>query len=235
MQQGQIPIVQGHNVTNSGGYVQPAQQQYTSNQQSSGYIPAGNYQAQASYQPQGGGSNYEPQSDFNGVKGETQPRQVQDGFWAVLFGAHLVVMVGIMIVQSTSLENNGYNYSGVVWCVSVCALVAVVLSSIALGFMMKFATELVKTALIFSVGCSLAIGIMGAMAGQMWMSIMGFASFALGCCYAYFVWGRIPVSNAKSDLLEMLFLSYSNLDFRTNSLLQQTYEQLSPQSRSTWD
>jgi hypothetical protein len=194
MQQGHIPIVQGHAVPNTGGYTQPPQ--YPSQ---GGYAQAADatYQGSSSYQPSGGGA-YELQSDFNGVKGESQPKQFQDGFWAVLFGLHLVVMVGIMIVQSTALESSGYNYSGVVWCVSVCAFVAAVLSSMALGFMMQFATELVKMALFFSIGCSFTMGIMGALAGQMWMSIMGFASFALGCCYAYFVWGRIPVSFVES-------------------------------------
>lgn len=197
MQQGHIPIVQGHAVPNTGGYSQPTQ--YPS--QGGGYAQAADrtYQASGtSYQPTGGNNSaYAPQSDFNGVKGESQPKQFQDGIWAILFGVHLAVMVVIMIVQSTSLESSGYNYSGVVWCVSVCAVVAVILSSMALGFMMQFATELVKMALFFSIGCSLAMGIMGALAGQMWMSIMGFASFALGCCYAYFVWSRIPFAAAN--------------------------------------
>jgi hypothetical protein len=172
MSNANIPIVQGVAVP-SGGYVTlPNTSNQYAQQQDSPYLA---------------------QSDFNGVKGETQPKQFQDVFWTFLFGAHLLVMVVLMALMSTSIQNGGYNYSGVVWCVSMCALVALGLSTLALGFMMQFATELVKMALFFSVGCSLALGIIGAIAGQIWMSIIGFLSFALGCCYAYFVWGRIPV------------------------------------------
>lgn len=176
MSNANIPIVQGVAVP-SGGYVTLPNRsnQYTQQQE----------------------SPYQAQSDFNGVKGEAQPKQFQDVFWAVLFGAHLLVMIVLMALMSTSIQSSGYNYAGVVWCVSMCALVALGLSTLALGFMMQFATELVKTALFFSIGCSLAMGIFGAIAGQIWMSIIGFASFALGCCYAYFVWGRIPFAAAN--------------------------------------
>jgi cation transport ATPase len=171
-----IPIVQGVAVP-SGGYVTlpNASNQYEQQQN----------------------SPYQTQADFNGVKGESQPKQFQDVFWAVLFGAHLLVMVVLMAIMSTSLQNSGYNYSGVVWCVSMCALVALGLSTLALGFMMQFATEMVKMALFFSIGCSLAMGIIGAMMGQIWMAIIGFISFAIGCCYAYFMWGRIPVRSSS--------------------------------------
>jgi hypothetical protein len=169
-----IPIVQGVAVTPSGGY-----------QQSSGYVQA----SDDVYQP--------GDSGFNGVKGEPQPKQFQDVFWAVLFIAHLVVMLIIMIIMSPSVEESGYNYLGVVSCVSTCALVGVGISTLALGFMMQFATELVKVALFFSIGCSLALCIFAAMAGQIWMAVLGFVYFALGCCYAYFVWSRIPFAAAN--------------------------------------
>jgi cation transport ATPase len=206
MHQQNIPIVQGVAVP-SGGYGRREQhpQQAAYQPQQAAYQPQ-----QAAYQPQQTGyaqagynqqDQYQPQSEFNGTKGESQPKQFQDVFWSVLFGVHLLIMVIIMAVMSGSLESSGYNYSGVVWCVSMCALVAVGLSTMALGFMMQFATEMVKMALFFSVGCSLVMGILGAMAGQMWMSIVGFGSFAIGCCYAYMVWGRIPVSYGPASIL----------------------------------
>jgi hypothetical protein len=180
MNTGQIPIVQGVAVP-SGGYYQQQQQQ---NQQFANYKTEPNYQSNDSY----------TQASYNGVKGEEQPKQFQDVFWTFLFVAHLVVMLVFMSTMLPSIQSGGYNASGVVWCVSVCALVALSLSTIALGIMMQFATQMVKMALIFSVGCSLAVGILGVLTGQLWTTILGFASFALGCCYAYFVWSRIPVS-----------------------------------------
>ena len=172
-----IPIVQGIAVTDGNSGTKYPQSYHDYN-----YIPTTTMN-QGSYTVQ----------DLQQLR--TSPnKQFQDVFWAVLFGAHLVVMIVIMSLMSSSIQSSGFNYSGVVWCVSMCALVALGLSTMALGFMMQFATEMVKLALFFSVGCSLAVGIMGALAGQVWMSILGFASFAIGCCYAYVVWGRIPVS-----------------------------------------
>jgi hypothetical protein len=143
------------------------------------------------------------QSNFNGVKGDEQPKQFQDVFWAFLFVAHLVVMIVFMSMMFPSIQSSGYNASGVTWCVSVCALAALCLSTIALGMMMQFATQMVQMALIFSVGCSLAVGILGVLTGQLWTAILGFVSFALGCCYAYFVWSRIPVSGMMTFSLNI--------------------------------
>ena len=178
-----IPIVQGVAVPSGGAYV-PLQN--SSAQADAQYAPA--------YAQQPPTNSPSIPSEFNGVKGEPQPKQFQDVFWAGLFLLHLLVMVVLMSIMSSSLESSGYNYSGVIWCVSMCALVGVGMASLALGFMMQFATEMVKLALFFSVGCSLAVGILGALSGNIWMAILGFLSFAVGCCYTYVVWGRIPVS-----------------------------------------
>lgn len=177
----QIPVVQGVAVPSNGQYnPQPAHQGH---QGSTGYVEA----------PTGSNFGMAPTSDFNGVKGAPQPKQYQDVFFAILFVGHLVVMMFVMAGLTTFSNSNGYSYGGVVWCVSMCALVAVGLSTAALGFMMQNTTLLVKAALFFSVGMSLVVGVMGAMAGSAWMAIFGFAAFLIGCCYAYFVWGRIPV------------------------------------------
>lgn len=142
-----------------------------------------------------------PTGDFNGYKGEVQPKQYKDVGFAIFFWLHIGVMLYFLVTSARAgggnNEGNGYNYSGVAWCVSVCGLFAVGLSTVALGFMMKFANALVKIALIFSVLMSLAMGILGLMAGQIMMAAIGFMSFAFGCCYAYFVWGRIPFAAAN--------------------------------------
>merc|ERR1719203_2478756 len=44
---------------------------------------------------------------------------------------------------------------------------------------------------------SLTVGVLGLMWGQILTAIMGFLSFAIGICYAYFVWDRIPFAAAN--------------------------------------
>jgi hypothetical protein len=66
------------------------------------------------------------------------------------------------------------------------------LSAASLSVMMQYAEQLVKIALIFSVGTSLAAGIVGFMKGNMLLGGLGLLSFAVVWCYAYVVWARIP-------------------------------------------
>ena len=62
---------------------------------------------------------------------------------------------------------------------------------------MKFAEQVVKMALMFSIGTSLALGILGLMFGQMLIGLISLASAVCGCCYAYMVWNRIPFAAAN--------------------------------------
>mmetsp|Transcript_36165 Transcript_36165/g.79151 ORF Transcript_36165/g.79151 Transcript_36165/m.79151 type:complete len:505 (+) Transcript_36165:52-1566(+) len=142
--------------------------------------------------------------DFNGVKGEVQGKKFNDLPFAIAFLAQLVVMLVFLVTYTGSGGNNGqqadgtsYDYTGVAFAVCVCGVFALGMSTLALGFMMKFSHQLVKAALFFSIGLSLAVGIMGLLSGQVLMGVMGLVSFALGCCYAYFVWGRIPFAAAN--------------------------------------
>lgn len=63
--------------------------------------------------------------------------------------------------------------------------------------MMRFPRELIKLALFFTIATSLAMGILGAMSGQILMAVFGFLNFALAICYAYFVWNRIGFAAAN--------------------------------------
>jgi len=140
--------------------------------------------------------------DFNGVKGEPQPKKFNDAFFAILFWAHLAVMAVILSLGTVQYQGNGSNFTGIIICVLACGGVAIVLSTLALSFMYRFATEMVKLSLIFSVISSALVGILGLLGGDLMLTIMGFAGFAIGCCYAYFVWARIPfaASNLRTAL-----------------------------------
>lgn len=190
---GGVPVVQGVAVTSTPAYASPVPQNTSTIDYGQGY------------------NNSSPQlasSDFNGSKGETQPRQFNDVFFAVLFYAHLGIM-GFFLVGALGGQQNGGGYGGIIYLCLVCGIFAIGLASVSLGVMMKFAAGFVKMALFFSIGCSLAMGLIGLMFGQLIMGIMGLVSFAFGCCYAYFVWSRIPF--AAANLTTALTAVQSNL------------------------
>lgn len=54
-------------------------------------------------------------------------------------------------------------------------------------------------ALFFSIGSALASGILGFMSGNLLMGIFGFFYFGVSCCYAYYVWRRIPFAAANMN------------------------------------
>jgi len=133
-------------------------------------------------------------------KGEPQPREYQDMFFGILFYAHLIAMFAMWIMYGQTSSNGGGNsklIAAVGMVASVSCVFAAALSSAALGLMMKFAKELVKMSLVFSACMSLTVGVLGLMWGQILTAVMGFLSFALGICYMYFVWQRIPFAAAN--------------------------------------
>jgi hypothetical protein len=126
-------------------------------------------------------------------------QQYNDVGFAVAFLLHLVAMIGVLsynILTSTESSSSG-SYANIVFVVGVTGLVAVGLSTLALSFMLKHSTVLVKASLVFSVVTSLAVGIIGFMVGSLMMGILGLVSFAVGICYAKMVWSRIPFAAAN--------------------------------------
>lgn len=140
-------------------------------------------------------SKYQAAPNYGAAVDErAQPaRQCNDVIWAVLFVIHLVVILGVLAANfSLDAVAGGGGSAGLVMFTGVTGAAALGLGVAAMGVMKTHAEALVKAALIFSVGFSLAMGVLGFMTGSMMMGIMGLASFAIGCCYAYMVWSRIP-------------------------------------------
>ncbi|GAX23711.1 hypothetical protein FisN_12Hh288 [Fistulifera solaris] len=133
----------------------------------------------------------------------TPNHQFQDVMWAVAFYVHLLIVVGMIFagLQSSGGITSGA-HGGIIFTVSVTGVASVGFSIAALSFMMKNAESLVQTALYFSVASSLAVGIVGFMAGSILMGVLGLVSFAIGICYARMVWSRIPFAavNLKTAL-----------------------------------
>jgi hypothetical protein len=202
-------VVQGVAVPQQGNVVQgvavPQQGNYENNNNNNN--GNGSYTAHNNYNDdQASPEAYEQQIDggnFNGYKGEPQPKKFNDVFFAILFYAHLFVMVVLGVMYGPyMIQNNGgggavSGAGAVVFCVSVCGMFAMGLSSLALGFMMKYPQQLIKMGLFFSIGMSLCVGLLGLLSGQIMMAVMGFLSCAVGVCYAYFAWSKIPFAAAN--------------------------------------
>jgi hypothetical protein len=133
-------------------------------------------------------------------------KQFQDVIWAVLFYVHLIVVVGVCVYMfaggnGVQVENS-VDVGDLLFVVGVCGLVGVGLCTLALKFMMDNAETLVQAALIFSVAASLTMAVFAFMSGNLVMAIFGLVAFAIGICYAYAVWHRIPFAavNLKTAL-----------------------------------
>ncbi|KAL7579981.1 hypothetical protein ACA910_004974 [Epithemia clementina (nom. ined.)] len=134
-------------------------------------------------------------------------KKFQDVCWAMLFWIHLVVVVGVCMMMfmngmGVQVQGNSVDIGNLTFVTGVCGFVAVGLCTLALNFMMNNAEQLVQAALVFSVLVSLAMGLLGLVTGNLVLAILGLISFAVGCCYAYAVWNRIPFAavNLKTAL-----------------------------------
>jgi hypothetical protein len=159
-----IPIVQGVAV--------PSEQSNYSYHQAE-VQPQSNYGYQPEQQqPLGGGQynaagEYASQEELKELR-QNPVKQYQDVVWAFLFIAHLVVMIVVLAMGSSSYNGSvSRSYGGMTFMVMVTGLSAIGLATAALSFMMNNAVELVKAALIFSVLSSLAVGIAGFMFGSL--------------------------------------------------------------------
>jgi Plasma-membrane choline transporter len=206
-----IPIVQGVAVNNQ-------QQQSSSNHNSGGggYSQPHHYQADynaptATLLGDGdGGEKYYTHQELAQIRQEQYSGNLrqpyQDVIWAIFFYMHLMVVVGLGIFiisgnAGSSGDGSAVNvlasFSGVLMIAGVTGMAAIGLSGVALQFMMRNTTTLCQVALIFSVATSLAAGVVGFLMGNILMGILGCVSFAIGICYAYFVWSRIPFAAAN--------------------------------------
>jgi hypothetical protein len=146
------------------------------------------------------GDNGDNGDNFSGYKGEPQPKKFNDVFFSVLFFAHLIALACVLPASLNAQGDNGGgdgNIGSIVYFVSVCGVFATGLSTVSLGFMMRYANQLVKLALYFQIATSLAMAILMLMAGSIMMAAFCGLSFFISICYAYAVWARIPFAAAN--------------------------------------
>ena len=137
---------------------------------------------------------HQQQQQYEGMLHTKQPNQFRDVFWAILFVGHFIPLVLYAIYSMANNDNNGNDDNAaqqwdgttpitigphLVW-LSMTALASIGLSSLSLEGMMRHAEILVKISLIFSVGFSGLLGIMGLLSGQILMAVLGFLSFVIG-------------------------------------------------------
>mmetsp|Transcript_6405 Transcript_6405/g.18016 ORF Transcript_6405/g.18016 Transcript_6405/m.18016 type:complete len:499 (+) Transcript_6405:67-1563(+) len=202
-----IPVVQG--VPVEGTAQQQPYQSYENN-----YQQQQQQQQQPLYNSNGAASA--PIEDFGDAKIYTaqelqtyrqNPRkQFQDVFFAVLFWIHIAAVVVMSTIMFSSGNGAEAKYSSefndVIFVGGVSAMVSLALSTLSLKAMMNNAKLLVQVALVFSVAMSGVLAAFGLLSGSMIMGVMGLVMFAVGCCYAYAVWHRIPFAavNLKTAL-----------------------------------
>jgi hypothetical protein len=175
------------------------------------------------------------------TKGEVQPRGCRDAFWAVLFYVH-IGLVGYATARFVPImaQDVAQDYGGgaqrsleqdadgggfsidkdtVLLILGTAGLAGIVLTSMALVFMMKFATCLIKTALIFNMVLTAVMAVLAMIGGVVGLAIVFGIGFLLSAYYCYIVWSKIPFSastlitatTAVKANIGLAFFSYTNL------------------------
>jgi hypothetical protein len=157
-------------------------------------------------------------TNVNVVKGETQPSQCRDAFFAVLFYAHLVAMAAVSCIYGGAAlnyngggnengsgsgsgnhgnGNNAHNTTGgFVYMILIVGALCSALSFVSLHILTHFAKSLIQIALVGQLVVSLGLAFGSLLAGQAAGFIIGILFFATGVCYACMVWSRIPFASA---------------------------------------
>lgn len=157
-------------------------------------------QGTAVQQSQGGGGGISADPNFQ--KGEKQESKCRDPFWAFLAYANVAAIVITLIFFRDEAFQTGngvdtFDYTPYIWAVLVCGIFSLFLSGLMLVVMMRIPQILIKVSLIFVVVLSGVWAVMGFIYGNIWMGIMGLVFFAIGVCYAFAVWSRIPFATAN--------------------------------------
>lgn len=138
-------------------------------------------------------------SNSNSHQQSQQPKQFQDVIWAIAFIIHLG---GMFVLISLNISSGGGDvsideFNGLFCLIGFTALIAVALSSLTISLMMKYPTEMIKMALIFSTILLLVMAISAFMMGSFLSGGLGLLFFAFTICYVKAVWSRIPFAAAN--------------------------------------
>lgn len=147
------------------------------------------------------GSSQPPSGNW--TKGERQPTKCRDPIFAVLFYINLGAILGVAAIlgsdslQGQSTSTGNIDFTGYMYAVFITGTIAIILSFLMMLVMMRIPTLLIKVSLIFVVALSGVWAAIAFVTGNFILGIIGFIFFALGVCYAWAVWSRIPFASAN--------------------------------------
>ena len=156
-------------------------------------------------------------------KGKKQPKSCKDVLFGLLFILQIVVMcyVGIKfgpeafvqtelaegldddsnlktLLSQDDTDDIKLDYWNIVKLASVCGAFAILVSALALAFMMAMSRRLVYVALVLSIGVSFAWGTIGiGISPQSFVPATGIITLMLTVGYMFVVWDRIPFASAN--------------------------------------
>jgi len=145
-------------------------------------------------------------------KGEQQPSAYKDVSFAIIFILQIaaVVSVGglygidafkkyadIMSSSDSGDEAEDMDLSGVGKAVAVTGVISLLASSLCLLVMVRLASVLIKTSLLFSAVFYLGSAFSLLLSGSVVVAAVSLVFCAITVCYVYVVWSRIPFATAN--------------------------------------
>lgn len=126
-------------------------------------------------------------------------KRCNDVLFAIAYYVHLGVILTVLLEHNPAEGDSKqhWNAKGVLKFVGIISAVAVVLSTLALGFMSAFAGLLVEIALITSLLVAAGVGGYGVYVTKWWMAGAGGVAFLAGFIFTCCIWKRIGFAAAN--------------------------------------
>jgi Plasma-membrane choline transporter len=139
-------------------------------------------------------------------KGERQPVKFRDSSFAIVFLAQVTVIVVVgMAWGLPALNNKGDDvpstrtphFAGALWIISWSFLTSIILSGVALLLMARFAENMLKFSVLYSIFSSLVLVVISLIQGYSGAAISASCTLLVACAYAWSVWDRLPFATAN--------------------------------------
>jgi hypothetical protein len=93
--------------------------------------------------------------------------------------------------------NSTDEYEGYIYASIICAFFSLGFSAVSVLILMAIPETLIKVSLLFVVLLSGVWAVLSFISGSIILGVMGLVFFAISCCYARAVWGRIPFASCN--------------------------------------
>jgi hypothetical protein len=141
------------------------------------------------------------------TKGEVQPPVCQDGVWVIMFLLQLTIITALAMAWGVPHFQTGHdgehnlydsdppiqnNIAGLYLLTASSAVSAMLVAGLVLALLIHYADVLVQASILFNLLLSLVVVIVCATQQATTGALLGMLSFAIGACYAWAVWDRLP-------------------------------------------